>query len=92
MTTRRAFFRRLGLLTAAIAASPAFLAKLPTPISVLPCHASVNPFDAFRLATESLPAYIYSRVFSDSIWTGFVSRGEFPSGMGEVKRVLTYKE
>lgn len=48
-----------------------------------------NPFDAFRLATESLPKDIYVRASYRSIFMNLVPRGTFPTGAGLVRSTFT---
>jgi hypothetical protein len=48
-----------------------------------------NPFDAFRLATESLPKDIYVRASYRSIFMNLVPRGTFPTGAGIVRSTFT---
>lgn len=51
--------------------------------------ACTNPFDAFRLATESLPRDIYVRATYRSIWMNLVPRGVFPQGAGVIRSTFT---
>lgn len=48
-----------------------------------------NPFDAFRLATESLPKDIYVRASYRSIFMNLVPRGVYPQGAGLVRSTFT---
>lgn len=48
-----------------------------------------NPFDAFRLATESLPDDIYVRASYRSVFMNLVPRGTFPRGAGVVRSTFT---
>lgn len=47
------------------------------------------PFDAFRLATESLPKTIYTRASYRSIFFNLITRGTFPQGAGVVRSTFT---
>lgn len=47
------------------------------------------PFDAFRLATESLPKDIYVRASYRSIFMNLVPRGAYPEGAGVVRSTFT---
>jgi hypothetical protein len=48
-----------------------------------------NPFDAFRLATESLPDDIYVRASYRSIFMNLPPRGVYPRGAGIVRSTFT---
>lgn len=47
------------------------------------------PFDAFRLATESLPDDIYVRASYRDIWTNLIPRDTYPIGAGLVRSTFT---
>lgn len=48
-----------------------------------------TPFDAFRLATESLPNELYRRASFKDIWLNFVPRDTYKSGTGLVQSTFT---
>jgi hypothetical protein len=47
------------------------------------------PFDAFRMATESLPDDIYVRASYRSIWMNLVPRSTYPQGVGIIRSTFT---
>lgn len=52
----------------------------------MPCAA---PFDAFRLATESLTEDIYRKASYRSIWLNLIPKEDFPQGIGLVQSIFT---
>lgn len=48
-----------------------------------------NPFDALRLATESLPNEVFLQASQNDVWTGLIPREEYPMGTGLVQSVFT---
>jgi len=51
--------------------------------------ACATPFDAFRLATESLPNEVYKKAAYRSVWLNLIPREEYPMGTGLVQSVFT---
>lgn len=48
-----------------------------------------DPFDALRVATESLPNEVYVQASFRDIWTNLIPREEYPMGTGFVQSVFT---
>ena len=48
-----------------------------------------NPFDAFRLATESLPDDVYVRASFRDIWTNLIPKEVYPNSAGLVRSTFT---